>query len=448
LAEPVDELHEVNQFACALRLAEAIHPVISFCFDRRNNRARNSLPIVYHVRMHGHELKVQVLRIKPSLTKLAGIGGLALLVLAATSEGVVSRDLVAALAISLSIAAFAAAMLAYRQGKEMQRSAQDYFANIENAARRLERDRLLLDREPHEPDMTPVRRGSAAAKPADAAHAPRLALGIRPTVIEGGKAKAERLNAEMSAADDALLVALDAHAVSVSLEPVVELRSSKVAAYRVHAHVTNADGTSANLRRLEGNHPGIDPARFDMELFHAAAGAARRLLGGTADITPLICPISAATLGSPKDLRKIVAMMNNLPGLKSGLVLEMPAASLGHDDIMLSGAGLLADAAIRLCVEGRLEARRLRDIAGRFEIEFWSMSGAEVCEADISQLTVSDRDDREAKVIARGIAEDYEVVAMIDAGVQLVCGPRFSDPKPVRTLSADAPPDRGRISQP
>jgi cyclic-di-GMP phosphodiesterase, flagellum assembly factor TipF len=377
-------------------------------------------------RMHGHELKVRVLRIKPYLTKFAGIAALAMLVLLATSEGIVSRDLVAALAISLSIAAFAAAMLAYRQGRQMQRSAQDYFARIENAARRLERDSLLLVQEPREPVMTPVRRGSSAAKSAEAANTPRLAQGIRPTVIEGGKAKAERLNAEMSAADDALLVALDTHAVAVSLEPVVELQSSKVAAYRVHAHVTNADGTSVHLRRLEGNHPGIDPARFDMELFHAAAGAARRLFGAATDITPLICPISAATLGSPKDLRKIVAMMNNLPGLKSGLVLEMPAQALVHGDIMLSGAGLLADAAIRLCVEGRLESRRLQEIG---------------------QLAVADRDGREANVIARGVAEDHEVVAMIDAGVLLVCGPRFSDPKPLKTLNPDASIDRGRISQ-
>jgi cyclic-di-GMP phosphodiesterase, flagellum assembly factor TipF len=436
-----------TNIACASRLAEAIHPVTSFRFDTRNIHARNCLPIVYHARPHGRELKVRVLRIKPSLYRFAGIAALALLVLAATSEGAVSRDLVAALAISLSIAAFTAAMLAYRQGRQMQRSAQDYFARIENAARRLERGKLLLDQEPPEPVATPVRRGSAAAKPADAANAPRLAQGIRPTVIEGGKAKAERLNAEMSAADDALLVALDTHAVAVSLEPVVELQSSKVAAYRVHAHVTNADGTSAHLRRLVGNHPGIDPARFDMELFHAAAGAARRLPGAAADITPLICPISSATLGSPKDLRKIVAMMNNLPGLKSGLVLEMPAAALGHDDIMLSGAELLSDAAIRLCVEGRLESRRQKEIARRFEIEFWSMTGAEVCEADISQFAVFDQDDREAKVIAQGVAEDHEVIAMIDAGVLLVCGPRFSDPKPLKTLSPDASPDRGRISQ-
>jgi hypothetical protein len=428
-----------------LALAEAIHPVISFCFDWCNIHARNGLPIVYHAGLHGHELKVRVLRIKPYLLKFLGIAGLALLALAATSEGIISRDLVAALAISLSIAACAASFLAYRQGKEMQRSAQDYFAKIENAARRLERDRLWAETDLRPALAEPTRRAHPAAKSAEAALAPRLSQGLRPTVIEGGKAKAERLSAEMSAADDALLVALDMHALAVSLEPVVELQSSKVTAYRVHAHVTTADGQSVHLRRLEGDHPGIDPARFDMELFHAAAGAARRFLGASADDTPLICPLGGATLSNPKDLRKIVAMMDNLPGLKSGLVLEIPAQALGSDDIMLSGAGLLADAAIRLGVEGSLDRGRLKEIAGRFEIEFWSMTGAQISAEEASLFAIAVGGDSDANVIATRLVEDHEVVAMIDAGITLVCGPRFADPKPVKLRGAETTSDRDRL---
>lgn len=393
--------------------------------------------------------KVRVLRIKPSLYRVAGVAALALLVLAATSEGIVSRDLVAALAISISLAALAASLLAHRHGKEMERSAQDYFAKIENAARRLERNRLVNETEPSVSPAKPVRRPASFAETVEAANAPRLAQGLRPTVIEGGKAKAERLSAEMSATDDSLLVALETHSLAVSFEPVVELQTSKVAAYRVHAHVTTADGLSVSLRRLEGSHPGIDPAKFDMELFHAAAGSARRFLGAAADDTPLICPLGGATLGSPKDLRKIVAMMNNLPGLKSGLVLEIQAGALGNDDIMLSGAGLLADAAMRLGVEGGIEPERLKGIAERFEIEFWSMTGAEILGAQTSLYTVSPRHGSEMKVIATGLAEDHEVVAMIDAGVQLVCGPRFADPKPVKPRGADAasePDRRGGLS--
>lgn len=384
------------------------------------------------------------MRIRSYLTRTAGIAGLALLALAATSEGIVSRDLVAALAIAISLAALAASSLAYRQGKEMQRSAQDYFAKIENAARRLERDRLFAGEDTRETDIRTSRRAPLAEKSAEAVSAPRLAQGLRPTVIEGGKAKAERLSAEMSAADDALLVALDTHALAVSLEPVVELQSSEVSAYRVHAHVNTADGLSVNLRRLEGNHPGIDPAKFDMELFHAAASAARRLPGALADETPLICPLGGATLGSPKDLRKIVAMMNNLPSLKSGLVLEIPAHALGSDDIMLFGAGLLADAAIRLGVEGSLDRGRMKDIEGRFEIEFWSMSGAEIS-AEATSLFAIAAGGGDAKIIATGLVEDHEIVAMIDAGITLVCGPRFADPKPVKPRGSEAAADRDRM---
>jgi hypothetical protein len=384
-------------------------------------------------------------RIKPSFYKAAGIAALATVVLAATSEGVISRDLVAALAISLSVAALAASFLAHRQGKEMQRSAQDYFAKIENAARRLERDRLQGEKDPPAPTLMPARRAADIAKPVEAANAPRLALGLRPTVIEGGKAKAERLNAEMSATDDALLVALDTHSLAVSLEPVVELQSSKVIAYRVHAHVTTADGLNVHLRRLEGSHPGIDPARFDLELFHAAAAAARRFPGASADDTPLICPLSAAALGSPKEMRKIVAMMNNLPGLKSALVLEMPSDALASDDVFLSGPGLLADSAIRLAVEGGLDARRMKEICGRLDVEFWSMRGADMISENAGRFILLASGSSEAKVIATELSHDHEVVEMIDAGVTLVCGPRFCGPKPVKQQAdTEASSDRDR----
>jgi hypothetical protein len=387
------------------------------------------------------------LRIKPSLYKFAGITALAMLVLAATSEGVISRDLVAALAISLSAAALAASLLALRRGKDIQRSAQDYFAKIENATRRLERDRLVTEKDAPAPTATAMRRAPDSAKQADAANAPRLAPGLRPMVIEGGKAKAERLSAEMSATDDALLVALDTHALAVSLEPVVELQSSRVVAYRVHAHVTTADGISVHLRRLEGSHPGIDPARFDMELFHSAAAAARRFPGASADETPLICPLSGAALGSPKDMRKIVAMMNNLPGLKSALVLEMPSDTLVSDDVFLSGPGLLADSAIRLAVEGSLEARRMKEVFGRLDIEFWSIRGADIIAEGAGGFMLSASSASSAKVIATALAQDHEVVEMIDCGVALVCGPRFCEPKQVKTPGSDTHPDRDRAGR-
>lgn len=186
---------------------------------------------------------------------------------------------------------------------------------------------------------------------------------------------------------------------------------------------------------------GIDPARFDAELFHAAAAASRRFLGAAADDTPLICPLGLATLGSPKDLRKIVAMMNNLPGLKSGLVLEIPSDALVSDDVLLSGAGLIADSAIRLAVEGRLDARRMKEAIERFDVEFWSIAGSEIVAEDAGSLIA---EGGEIKVVATSLAHDHEVVAMIDSGVTLVCGPRFSEPKPVKPLNASPPSGLGQ----
>jgi hypothetical protein len=251
---------------------------------------------------------VSGLRIKLKFLKFLGVLALAFLVLAATSEGFITREAVAALAISLSAAAVIYAYAAQRSAMKTLRSAQEYFSHIESA-----NQRLRQGAKSKQPLMPPSPAAERLARQLEAipVDPPRLVTGLRPLVIEGGKAKSERLAQDKAAAEDALLLALEIHELGVSLEPVVDIQSSKVMAYRVHAHVKTAEGTSADMRRLAGKQTGIDPVRFDMELFQSSAGCARRFPGAGADATPLICPLGLDSLASPKDMRKIIAMMNS-----------------------------------------------------------------------------------------------------------------------------------------
>ena len=165
-----------------------------------------------------------------------------------------------------------------------------------------------------------------------------------------------------------------------------------------------------------------------MELFHAAASGMRRFLGAAAEDTPLICPLGNATLSSPKDLRKVAAMMAALPALQSGLVLEIPSQALQSSGIMMIGASLLSDAGLRIALEGELPAADQAKIFEQFSFEFWSRRSADIA------LALASAGD--ARIIATDLSEDHQVIAMIDAGVGLVCGPRFSPPKPIRPRGA------------
>jgi hypothetical protein len=384
-----------------------------------------------------------VLRTGLKLLRLIGIALLTLLFLAAMSEGVFTRDLTLALAAALASAALAIALLAYWRMRQTTREAQDMFAELERAARRAN----AAAQTPLAP-LPEQRTAKTAAKPARAK--PRKALPIaanepgsaaNSTRIAGARPTPAVITDDASSAEDALVLAMGNHDLDISLEPVVELQSSNVAAYRVHAHLQSADGSIVHVRRLEGKHTGIDPARFDLELFHAAASAIRRLLGASADATPLICPVGISVLSSHKDLRKIVGMMTALPGLQSGMVLEVPGDALQHEGLASTGAALLLDAGLRLAVEGPLPDGQHIEILDRFAFEFWSLKGVHI--ALSSKLT--DTGETGTRLVATHLAEDHDVIAMIDAGVKLVCGPLFADPKPVRRrgdIGPDLPNER------
>lgn len=373
------------------------------------------------------------------LLRYLGIALLTLTFLAAMSEGVFTRDLTLALSAALAAAALATALLAFRRMRNTTREAQVMFAELERAARRANAAAAHVPLAP-----APEQRASKAAARTPRAK-PRKAIPI-PANEPGSAAMSARLSGvrpmppvvtdDVSSAEDALLLAMGNHDIDISLEPVVELQSSAVVAYRVHAHLQSADGASVHVRRLEGKHTGIDPARFDAELFHAAASAMRRLLGTSADATPLICPVGVSVLSSHKDLRKIVGMMAALPGLQSGLVMEVPGDALLHEDLASTGAALLLDAGIRLAVEGPLPQDQHTDILDRFAFEFWSLKGVHIALSG----KAADTGDTGTRLIATHLTEDHDVIAMIDAGVKLVCGPLFADPKPVRRRG-DAGPE-------
>lgn len=391
------------------------------------------------------------MRFKLKIIKTAATAFLSLLALAATAGGIVSGDLVASISIAIAAAALAAAYLSYRQSTNLRRQAQQYFAQIEAAARRLEQTRM--ERQPVRPGQAAVNlnvktsnaTGGAAEFAPQEPPGGRL-TGVRPKVIEGGKGKPEHGRSDAAAAEDALLLALDNHDLPVSLEPVVELRSSTVAAYRAHATLAAADGASVNIRRLTGKHAGIDPTRFDMELFHAAASVCRRFQDTVTETTPILCPLGPDTLASAKDLRKIIAMATSLAQVKSVLVFDLPAAAFAREGVMATGATLLMEAGLRIAVEGGMKREEAKNAADRFEFDFWSMKAADILLDGPPQMPNRGNSAKAAQVIALDLHEDHEVVAMIDAGVTLVCGPRFSEPKAVKPrgseLSAADAPER------
>jgi cyclic-di-GMP phosphodiesterase TipF (flagellum assembly factor) len=236
--------------------------------------------------------------------------------------------------------------------------------------------------------------------------------------------------------------------LELSLEPIIAVSQSAAQSFEVHANLPFSDGVSRPVRRLHGDAAPVDRARFEFKLVTAAMVAARRQLPADAATLPLHVAISGALLADLDQTTEIAQMFELHPGLGSGVVLSLPAdllasvtpgqqkslARLTAAGVRVAAEGWLdrGDAAAVLADKGasmvKLTSNRLLD---REKVRRKSMSGSEVAEAAQSM---------DLKIIATDVANDEDAVALLDLGIDLMCGPRFSPPRRLRAAFAEIAP--------
>lgn len=287
------------------------------------------------------------------------------------------------------------------------------------------------------------------------AQAPQVLAAVQPTTVRRGvrkiaanaSAKPEQPRTDESAVTAALRQALAAGRCEVSLQPVISASRGAAAGFDVCLHIEAEGMQAVDLRRAMRPVPGIDPASLERLALLSAAAAAETQLADLGDGMPLQVAVGEALLGHPQELDAAMDLFRQDPALAHRIVVSIPAEVLEskrHD----AAIDQLETAGIRLAVEGwaepallkragaafvRLPAARLLD---RVRMRGRAGSGAALVEA-AAQAGIA--------IIATEVGSDEDAMGLVDLGVDLMSGERFSGP---RRLKAAMPQRQMRGAEP
>ncbi len=277
----------------------------------------------------------------------------------------------------------------------------------------------------------------------DAAHSSEPSAGIAPLPLDA-PVEAEPLAPETLQA--ALADAVTQGTLEVSLQPIISVSQSEATGFDVHAHVEQPEeGRALDIRRLAHPVPGLDRAVFEAAMVRAAVAAGRRQLGTASERMPFHVAISEALLGSAREVEALAELARIHRALAASLVFSIPAPLLGARGDIRERLDQLTAAGFRLALEGwegdaaelqqaksrgvhflKLPANRLLD---RERTRRKASAGAELAEAAATAGIA---------VIATGVVHDDDAVSLIDLGIDLMQGERFSGPRRIRSTAARA----------
>ena len=241
--------------------------------------------------------------------------------------------------------------------------------------------------------------------------------------------------------EQALATALAADTLQISLQPIISVSQSTAVGFEVHAHVTDGEqtGRSLDVRRLVQPVAGLDEARFEQTMLRRAIETGRRQLGSDSERMPFHIAISEALLGNEKEMANLAELTSQHRALAKSVIFSLTidgfdARGAGRDSLdrlthegyrlalenWAGDATSAAQAAARGVAFAKIAADRLLD---RQKIPRKEPTGRQLVEA-LSGSGI--------QVIATGVNRDEDAVNLIDLGVDLMEGERFSGPRLIR----------------
>ncbi|QDY99447.2 EAL domain-containing protein [Nitratireductor mangrovi] len=244
----------------------------------------------------------------------------------------------------------------------------------------------------------------------------------------------------------ALASAIEAGDIELSLQPIVSVDANAAVGFETFVHLEIDDELAVDVGRLAD---GAELARAALErlTITSAAEASRRMLGTGGEKSPLHCPVSENLLRDAAELEKTIGFLQLHPPLARLVVLSAPSA------LLLNANGADRDAIDRLLDTGISFAAEDWD-GGVGNIAGLRASHAGFLKLSTDRLLDRTRTRRKAPsgldivaaaaeagiaVIATGVATDEDAVNLLDIGVDIMVGERFSPPKRLR-------PGMGRVA--
>ncbi len=362
-------------------------------------------------------------------------------------------------AAALALAALAVAVLALMRARRAETELTRFTRSIEMALRdltnRSERDAASMgemNRKLGDEIRTLVETAAAlpAAEPAAASAPPSAESGgPAPAVRPAGERAAEPSSAEAEpsaseVAHRALAQAIAAGEAEVSLQPIISVAQSAASGFEVHMHLEQLDGgRGMDIRRLAKPVPGVDAAAFEAALIRAAIASGRRQLGTSTERMPFHVAISEALLGSEQDVASIAELARVHKALPASIVFSLPAALLGAGGEIRQRIDQLTAAGFRLAAENWDGGAADAAAAARRGVAYLKVSANRLLDRERSRRRlapgaelVAAAQEAGLAMVATGVARDEDAVGLIDLGVDLMVGERFSGPRRMRSAAA------------
>ncbi|MGE0502875.1 MAG: EAL domain-containing protein [Rhizobiaceae bacterium] len=256
--------------------------------------------------------------------------------------------------------------------------------------------------------------------------------------------------AEAQATEAAFRAAIASGEFEISLQPIVSVARSVAAGFEVFAHLSIDGGPPFDIRRAPDAVEGADRAAFERRLVLAAAEAARRRVGAISESMPLHVAVSPALLASDADLAEILDVLALYPAVAKSLVLSLPVSVAIRHAEFAPAAARLVEANAQIAVEGWPESTDSTDVLRAIR--------ASQAKLPVNRLLDRDRGKRklipastiveaaaadDILLIATDVGSDEDVVSLIDLGVDLMSGERFSGPRRLKPEGSRS----GRLAQ-
>ncbi len=223
----------------------------------------------------------------------------------------------------------------------------------------------------------------------------------------------------------------------ISLEPIIDLFSSKTAHYRLHLAMAKPEGgeVAQDVLLHHADRTGLRP-EFDVY----AAREALNLLGRLRqrdETLSIFMAIGPSTLQSGSALNRIIADMHEHDQISDGLVFELPHAMLaGLSDSGLEGLAKLARAGVYLSLSNvAVSGIDLAPLA-TLNVRYLTLSAVTAggIEGPSQQLIAFAQSARAARIhtVVTGVV-DRRVVQKLTRVSRFASGPVFAEPRRVKT---------------
>ncbi len=218
--------------------------------------------------------------------------------------------------------------------------------------------------------------------------------------------------------------------IEIGLQPIVSISQGMAVGHEAFGQVVPVGGEPVRLGRAEFDLPGVAAAACERLMVFAAAAAVERRFGHAAEATPLHVAISGALLDHGSEFAAVLTLLGQHPALSRSIILSAPAAAIAggqHGQAL----ALLAETGARLAAEGwsgspeELEAMRGSGVSmlklPAAQLLHGSAASAQAAEPLLGRAAAAN-----LPIVATDVAGDDDAVRLIDLGVNLMTGPRFT----------------------